>query len=379
MKRIIYLFSLLLATSFSSFAVENQRNVIYVNSDVTTHILMPENLKMVDISTDNLVGNQCADNMIRIKPANIDSIGNRQTFNKGQFLGAVTMIGERHIVQYDIRYEPNPMNADAMYRVSYDDSFNYSNPETVMPESEMARLAWTAYGSKRKFHNIRSSQYGIKGEVFNIYTVGNYFFIDFVLTNETKIPYDISEMRISLSDKKETKATNFQTIELTPLFVLNDAKAFKKGFRQVIVLDKLTFPNEKILKIEVSENQISGRVVTIPIQYEDILNADCFDMDKINNDIVQVKYVNNGNNGNSANYNKLQKDYDALSKSNSSLTKDYEALKKEVAKSQEAQKREADLIKQCDDLTKTNNNLKEELEAARKQLAKLKESINALL
>lgn len=368
-----------MATSFSSFAVENQRNVIYVNSDVTTHILMPENLKMVDISTDNLVGNQCADNMIRIKPANIDSIGNRQTFNKGQFLGAVTMIGERHIVQYDIRYEPNPMNADAMYRVSYDDSFNYSNPETVMPESEMARLAWTAYGSKRKFHNIRSSQYGIKGEVFNIYTVGNYFFIDFVLTNETKIPYDISEMRITLSDKKETKATNFQTIELTPLFVLNDAKAFKKGFRQVIVLDKLTFPNEKILKIEVSENQISGRVVTIPIQYEDILNADCFDMDKINNDIVQVKYVNNGNNGNNANYNKLQKDYDALSKSNSSLTKDYEALKKEVAKSQEAQKREADLVKQCDDLTKANSNLKTQLDEARKQLAKLKESINALL
>ena len=47
------------------------------------------------------------------------------------------------------------------------------------------------------------------------------------------------------------------------------------------MLDKLTFPEEKILNIEISEDQISGRVITIPIEYEDILNADCFDDTKL--------------------------------------------------------------------------------------------------
>lgn len=110
--------------------------------------------------------------------------------------------------------------------------------------------------------------------VNNIYSVGDYFFIDFSIRNKTNIKYDIDDLRIKLLDKKETKATNSQTIELTPEYCLFDTKTFKKDYRNVLVLKKLTFPEEKILQIEVYENQISGRTITIPIEYEDILNAD---------------------------------------------------------------------------------------------------------
>ena len=113
--------------------------------------------------------------------------------------------------------------------------------------------------------------------VNNIYTINDYFFIDFSLYNKTKIKYDIDEMRIKLTDKKESKSTNSQTIELTPVYSLNSAKSFKKAYRNVIVINKLTFPDEKILRLEISENQISGRVIYIPIEYEDILHADGFD------------------------------------------------------------------------------------------------------
>ena len=82
---------------------------------------------------------------------------------------------------------------------------------------------------------------------------------------------------MKLADKKETKATNSQTIELTPVFSLNHVKKFKKNYRNVLVLPKLTFPEEKVLRLEISENQISGRVIILTIEYEDILNADGFD------------------------------------------------------------------------------------------------------
>ena len=111
----------------------------------------------------------------------------------------------------------------------------------------------------------------------NIYAVDDLFFIDFSLYNKTNIKFDIDEIRIKLTDKKEDKATNVQTIELTPVFELNKQSSFKKGYRNIIVLNKLTFPNEKILHLEISENQISGRVIYIPIEYSDILNADGFD------------------------------------------------------------------------------------------------------
>lgn len=151
-----------------------------------------------------------------------------------------------------------------------------------MPEGEMANYAWAIANSDRKYNMVRSNAYGINASVYNIYSIGNYFFIDLYLKNKTNIAYDIAQMRVTLADKKETKATNSQTLELTPAYVLNNNNSFKKDYRQVVVLDKLTFPEEKVLNIEISEDQISGRVITIPIEYEDILNADCFDKAKLN-------------------------------------------------------------------------------------------------
>jgi hypothetical protein len=42
------------------------------------------------------------------------------------------------------------------------------------------------------------------------------------------------------------------------------------------VLKKLTFPEEKKLRLEIIEDQISGRVSYLDINYRDILNADSF-------------------------------------------------------------------------------------------------------
>ena len=137
----------------------------------------------------------------------------------------------------------------------------------------MAAYAWAIYSSKRKFNNIRYSASGIRAVVNNIYTIGDYFFIDYSLYNNTKIKYDIDELRIKLTDKKEVKATNSQTIELTPVYMLNKTRSFKGAYRNVMVIEKLTFPDEKVLKLEISENQISGRVIYLSIEYADILHA----------------------------------------------------------------------------------------------------------
>ena len=256
------------------------KQTILVNDEVTTHIVMPENIKMVDISTTKLIGNQCADNMVRVKPfIESDPEVPATEYNEGELLATLTLIGERHMVQYDIVFTKSPKLAASIYHVPYRDTESYVNPEVSMPESEMARYAWAVYGSNRKFNQIVSNANGMKAVVNNIYSIGDYFFIDYSLKNKTKIAYDIAELRVKLTDKKEVKATNSQTIELTPAFSLNLAKKFKKNYRNVLVIPKLTFPDEKVLRLEISENQISGRVITLTIEYEDILNADGFDAD----------------------------------------------------------------------------------------------------
>lgn len=111
----------------------------------------------------------------------------------------------------------------------------------------------------------------------NIYVVGEYFFIDFSVDNNTNLPFDIDELRFKLQDKKQQKATNVQTVELKPALVLDRSVRFKKGYRNVVVLKKMTFPNDKVLTIELSEKQISGRTISMNLDYEDVLAADAFD------------------------------------------------------------------------------------------------------
>lgn len=255
---------------------------ILVNSEVTTHIVMPENIKMVDLSTTKIIGNQCADNIVRIKPFfEADSVPTH--YREGELMGTLTLIGERHLAQYDVVYTAVPSRAASIHRVPYAGLDSYINPEVPMPQSEMARYAWAVYGSGRKYNQVVSRANGMKAIVNNIYSIGDYFFIDYSLQNSTKIAYDIAEVRVKLTDKKEVKATNSQTVELSPVYSLNLAKKFKKNYRNVLVLDKLTFPDEKVLRIEISENQISGRVITLTVEYDDILNADGFDSDILKN------------------------------------------------------------------------------------------------
>lgn len=126
------------------------------------------------------------------------------------------------------------------------------------------------------FRNVATKQHRMVMRLNNIYSVGEYFFIDFSVENKTNIRFDIDEIRIKLADKKLSKATNAQTIELKPSLILDDSRSFRYGYRNVLVLKKMTFPNDKVLTIEMSEQQISGRTISLSIDYEDVLSADSF-------------------------------------------------------------------------------------------------------
>ncbi|MDY4020108.1 MAG: conjugative transposon protein TraN [Prevotella sp.] len=269
----------LLLVAMGVFSTAKANEKIYLNSEVTTHVIMPEKIKLVDISTAKIIGNQCADNIVRIKPFMGNDSVKAGPYKDDELLGTLTIIGERCIAQYDLIYKSVPSVAASLFEVPYAHTQSYINPEVSMPEAEMARYAWAVYATDRQYHQVTAKAHGIKAVINNIYAVGDYFFIDYALENKTKIAYDIEELRIKLTDKKQTQATNSQTIELTPVYSLNRAKKFKKHYRNVLVLPKLTFPDEKVLRLEISENQISGRVISLTIEYEDILNADGFDTD----------------------------------------------------------------------------------------------------
>lgn len=246
-----------------------EMEMLTVNEQVTTLITAGEPIRFVDISTGKIAGDQPIDNVIRLKP--------KEGASDGDILGIVTIVAERYRVQYGLVYTSRMQEAVTDKEVERKEMQPYNNPAVTLSTEDMYAYARRVWNSAPRYRDVSARGNRLKMHLNNIYTVGEYFFIDFSVLNRSNIRFDIDEMRVKLSDKKITKATNTQTVELRPEMILEKAKSFRRGYRNVIVIKKMTFPNDKVLTIEISEKQISGRTITLNIDYADVLNADSYD------------------------------------------------------------------------------------------------------
>ena len=260
-----------LCTTSSMYAQQTYTELeqLTVNEKVTTVITASEPILFVDISTDKVVGDQPMENTVRLKPKEAGH-------EDGEVLCIVTIVTERYRTQYALLYTTRMKEAVTDKEIQQHERNAYNNPSVSMSTADMTAYARQIWNSPALFRNVATKQHRMVMRLNNIYSVGEYFFIDFSIDNKTNIRFDIDEIRIKLADKKLSKATNAQIIELTPALVLEQASSFKHGYRNVIVLKKLTFPNDKILSIEVTEKQISGRNISLDIEYEYVLSADSF-------------------------------------------------------------------------------------------------------
>ena len=242
------------ALSASAQQTYNEMEQLTVNENVTTVITASEPIRLVDISTDKVVGDKPIENVIRVKPKE----GGHED---GAVLAIVTVVTERYRSQYALIYTTRLEEAVSDKEVQMDERNAFHNP----------------WNSPAKYHSTRTNKHHATMRLNNVYAVGEYFFIDFSVENKTNLRFDIDELRFKLCDKKQQKATNVQDLMLEPTLLLDRSMSFQRGYRNVAVLKKMTFPNDKVLTIELSEKQISGRTISMTIDYEDILSADAFD------------------------------------------------------------------------------------------------------
>ena len=242
-----------------------------INENVTTVITASEPVRFVDISTDAVVGDQPINNTNRLKPKE-----GADVHADGDILAIVTIVTERYRTQYALIYTTRLQEAVTDKQIQPCEKIPYHNPSVSMSTEDMTKYARKIWNSPARIRNVSTRQHRMTMRLNNIYSVGEYFFLDFSIENRTNIRFDIDEIRVKLSDKKMSKATNAQMVELTPAMMLDQSRSFKYGYRNVIVLKKMTFPNDKVLTIEISEKQISGRTICLDIDYEDVLYADSF-------------------------------------------------------------------------------------------------------
>lgn len=247
--------------------------LIYLSEDLSVHFRSPEPVQYVDISTNHIVGDIPVDNIVRIKyfPDSTETlnIGNGD-------IGVVTIVGQSFMAQYKVIFEPNKQSSilSASVEIMPEHMKPLEFPQITLTELEMRNFSIDVLKRKRTYKNVAAKENGMIAQLNNIYAYGDYVFLDVSFYNKTKLKYDVDQFRFKIQDKKITKATNVQDVEIKPVFSLYKNPYFHRRYRNVFVFKKFTYPNNKVLNIQLSEEQISGRTIELKIDYRDLLNAD---------------------------------------------------------------------------------------------------------
>jgi conjugative transposon TraN protein len=247
---------------------------IFITSTNSIHFISPENIQYVDISSHAVVGDLPMKNLLRLKMIP-DTI---QTFkSSGEYLGVVTVVGESFMVQYNLHYIYNPTFPNlTQINILPEHAQPLEVPGTTLTSREMQAYAMRIIDTQKGTPKRKAKDFGIKASLNNVFTAGDFVFLDISYFNDTNLSYQIDEQRFKIEDKKITKATNVQSIEIKPVWQLYNIQSFKKHYRNVYVIKKATFPGNKVLNIELTEKQLSGRMLTLRLKYGDILKADAF-------------------------------------------------------------------------------------------------------
>jgi hypothetical protein len=289
MKTLLYTILILTAQFFTAQTATKEQIIsdlpeIEITEGINLHIISPEPIQYVDLSTEKLTGDLPTTNIARIKITDnpdSDEKGKIKTpsvlFN-GDKIGVITVVAQSFVAQYKVVYR-NQDNLNTITNI-------HIQPEAMQPVEfekmkfsnlELRKFAMDIIQKKCEKNPIREEKnLKLSFQLNNVYVISDYIFLDMTIKNNSNLSYDIEDLKFSLEDKKIHKATNNQSVEMTPLFQLNPQKHFRKNFRNIYVFKKFTYPNSKVMMIRLIEEQLSGRTIEMKVNYSDILKADTF-------------------------------------------------------------------------------------------------------
>jgi conjugative transposon TraN protein len=258
----------LLALIAGAVQAQNKLNTVYLAPGSTLHFISPEPIQYVDISSKSLQGS--------LPLKNVFSLKLRDTA-RGCYEAVLTIAGEKFIAQY--RVLPGNSTSETEINICPPDCKPLDISGIGFSQNQLKSLALDLFSRKPEKHLEKVKAFGMEGRLNHIYAAGDYLFLDISYQNNTRLKYDVDDFRFKLDDKKVNKASNVQSVELKPEFVLFNVPVFSKYYRNIFVLKKISYPGNKILHAELSEKQLSGRLILLGITYQDVLDADMLPSD----------------------------------------------------------------------------------------------------
>lgn len=245
-------------TKYKGFNQEDFK-ALQIGFSKTTSIVFPYAIKSIDKGTPDVLIEKAkgVENILLLKAA-------KQNFTQTN-LTVVTSDSRLYVfvLNYDDACPDLNIRADNIAAVNDDILFSQEN-ENQKKIEQYSRLALSR---KKKLTGVEKAEFEIKLGITGMYIDGDVIYFRLVLENDSKINYDVDQLRFFIRDQKKSTRTAWQEIEILPLYSTNPPTVIPNSseISLVYALSKFTIPDKKQLTIQLSEKN-GGRNLELTIK-----------------------------------------------------------------------------------------------------------------
>jgi conjugative transposon TraN protein len=239
---------------------------ISVNKYNNTHLIFPVSIKYIDFGNGEFIQAIPAENL-----QNVVRVSVLDKFDRETNISVYTEDKSFHT--FDIVYNENETNYSFQIGKA-NESFALLNEEELTDKRKSDILRKISKKG-RNMNHLGINKNKISFSVNNIFVDANKIIFRFMIHNKSNIKYDIDYIKFFIEDKKITKKTAIQEVELQPLFIDLFSKSIegKTKSEVSVCFEKFTIPDNKNLIIEINEKN-GGRHILYKLNNSDIIDAE---------------------------------------------------------------------------------------------------------
>ncbi|TRX30273.1 conjugative transposon protein TraN [Flavobacterium sp. ZT3R18] len=264
----------LLLITISAFAQQTNKNRLSkIESDSlaiayskTTNIVFPFAIKSVDRGSQDVLVQKVKglENILMIKAAQQGFVQTNLTVvtADGQLYSFVLKYDE-HCPQLNLILNKTKSEAQEIYFSS-----GTGNEENIQKYSKLA------FYDKKKLRGEKEVKYDIQFQLSGIFIRDDVMYYRIKIANNSKINYDVDQLRFFIRDNKKVKRTASQEIEIVPIYILNNIATIDGESENIFVFafPKFTIPEQKYLAIQLMEKN-GGRHVELHVNNKKLVQV----------------------------------------------------------------------------------------------------------
>jgi conjugative transposon TraN protein len=244
----------------------------------TVHVIFPAPIRYVDLGSADLLAAKAdgTDNVLRVKAALRD-------FSRESNLSVITEDGAYY--SFNVKYADEPVKLSVEMTDFLHDGEAVNRPNNALAvymqelEQESPLLVKLIMQSihknnDREIKHIGSKRFGIQHTLKGIYTHNGLLYFHLQLKNSSNVPFNVDFITFKIVDKKVAKRTAIQEQVIWPLRAYNNLMLIggQQTERMIFTLAKFTIPDDKMLVIELNEQE-GGRHQRFILDNADLVRA----------------------------------------------------------------------------------------------------------